>query len=139
MKKLLLIFSLFMLAGVKLLAQQEDNDNSGNEKIRDKMNQYIQERLSLSKSEAEKFSPVFLRYFREWKTTLRESKGEPVILRQQKIVDLRLRYRDQFKEIIGEKRSNEVFDHQQHFIQGIKEIQRERRELNGGERLRKNR
>jgi hypothetical protein len=134
MKRLLTIFSLFMLTGIQLLAQQEDN---ANEKIRDKMSQYIQERLSLSKTEAEKFSPVFLKYFREWKMTLRESKGEPVLLRQQKIVDLRLRYRDQFKEIIGEKRSNEVFDHQQHFIQGMKDLQRERLEKNGGDRPRK--
>ncbi|MES1217688.1 MAG: hypothetical protein ABUT20_19435 [Bacteroidota bacterium] len=138
MKRLLIIFTLFMLSGINSFAQQEDND-AGNEKIRDKMSQYIQERLSLSKAEAEKFSPVFLRYFREWRTTLRESKGEPVLLRQQKIVDLRLRYRDQFKEIIGEKRSNEVFDHQQRFIQGIREVQRERREQNGPDRLRKNR
>ncbi|MCW3117760.1 MAG: hypothetical protein JWM28_1842 [Chitinophagaceae bacterium] len=136
MKRLLIILSLFMLTGVSLFAQQEDNDN-GNEKIRDKMSQYIQERLSLSKSEAEKFSPVFLRYFRDWRTTLRESKGEPVLLRQQKIVDLRVRYRDQFKQIIGEKRSNEVFDHQQRFIQGIKDLQRERLEKNGGDRPRK--
>ena len=134
MKRILVILSLFMLASVKLIAQDDDN---GNERIRDKMSQYIQERLNLSKSEAEKFSPVFLRYFREWKTTLRESKGEPVLLRQQKIVDLRLRYRDQFKEIIGEKRSNEVFDHQQRFIQGMRDLQRERLEKNGGDRPRK--
>ncbi len=125
-----------MLTGLQLFAQQEDND-SGNEKIRDKMSQYIQERLQLSKAEAEKFSPVFLRYFREWRTTLRESKGEPSLLRQQKIVDLRLRYRDQFKEIIGEKRSNEVFDHQQRFIQGMRDLQRERLQKNGTERPRK--
>jgi len=134
MKRILVILSLFMLASVKLIAQDDDN---GNERIRDKMSQYIQERLNLSKSEAEKFSPVFLRYFREWKMTLRESKGEPVLLRQQKIVDLRLRYRDQFKEIIGEKRSNEVFDHQQRFIQGMRDLQRERLEKNGGDRPRK--
>jgi len=134
MKRILIILSLFMLASAKLIAQDDDN---GNERIRDKMSQYIQERLNLSKSEAEKFSPVFLRYFREWKMTLRESKGEPVLLRQQKIVDLRLRYRDQFKEIIGEKRSNEVFDHQQRFIQGMRDLQRERLEKNGGDRPRK--
>ena len=134
MKRLLVILSLLMLASVNLFAQ---DDNNGSERIRDKMSQYIQERLNLSKSEAEKFSPVFLRYFREWRTTLSESKGEPVLLRQQKIVDLRLRYRDQFKEIIGEKRSNEVFDHQQRFIQGIRDLQRERLEKNGGERPRK--
>jgi hypothetical protein len=134
MKRFLIILSLFMSASVKLLAQDDDN---GNERIRDKMSQYIQERLNLSKSEAEKFSPVFLKYFREWRTTLRVSKGEPVLLRQQKIVDLRLRYRDQFKEIIGEKRSNEVFDHQQRFIQGMRDLQRERLEKNGGDRPRK--
>jgi len=115
---------MFMLASVKLFAQ-EDDDN-GNEKIRDKMSQYIQERLSLSKAEAEKFSPVFLRYFKEWRTTLRTTKEEPVIIRQQKIVDLRLRYRDEFKQIIGEKRSNEVFDHQRDFIKGMKQVQQER-------------
>jgi len=124
MKKLVIILSMFMLASVKLFAQ-EDDDN-GNEKIRDKMSQYIQERLSLSKAEAEKFSPVFLRYFRDWRSTLRTTKQEPVIIRQQKIVDLRLRYRDEFKQIIGEKRSNEVFDHQRDFIRGMKQVQQER-------------
>jgi hypothetical protein len=137
MKRFFIIFSVFTLAGMSLFAQQREDNENGNEKIRDKMSQYIQERLSLSRSEAEKFSPVFLRYFRDWRTTLRASKGEPSLLRQQKIVDLRLRYRDQFKEIIGEKRSNEVFDHQQRFIQGMRDLQRERLQKNGGERPRK--
>jgi len=131
MKKIFIILSFFILASVKLFAQEDDN---GNEKIRDKMSQYIQERLNLSRSEAEKFSPVFLRYFKEWRTTLRTTKDEPVILRQQKIVDLRLRYRDQFKPIIGEKRSNEVFDHQQGFIREMKVLQLERRQQRNGER-----
>jgi hypothetical protein len=128
MKKLFIILSLVVLASVRLIAQEDDN---GNEKVRDKMSQYIQERLNLSRAEAEKFSPVFLRYFKEWRTTLRSTKDDPVILRQQKIVDLRLRYRDQFKEIIGEKRSNEVFDHQQRFIQGIRQLRQERLQKNG--------
>ncbi len=134
MKRLIIILSVFMLASVKIFAQ--DDDDKGNEKIRDKMSQYIQERLSLSKAEAEKFSPIFLRYFKEWKMTLRATKQEPVLIRQQKIVDLRLRYRDEFKQIIGEKRSNEVFDHQRDFIQGIKQVQLERQQKNN-ERPRK--
>jgi len=138
MKRFLLIIFLFMLAGVKLHAQEVDDDR-GNEKIRDKMNQFIQQRLNLSKTEAEKFSPVFLRYFKDWRTTLRDTKAEPVLVRQQKIVDLRLRYRDQFKGIIGDKRSTEVFDHQQRFIEEIKTLRRERLE-NGNQKLpRKNR
>ena len=57
---------------------------------------------------------------------MRTTKEEPVIIRQQKIVDLRLRYRDEFKQIIGEKRSNDVFDHQRDFIRGMKQVQQER-------------
>ena len=45
----------------------------------------------------------------------------------QKIADLRLRYRDQFKAIIGEKRSNEVFVHEREFIQKAKEERDQRK------------
>lgn len=137
MKRLLLIFFLFMLAGIKLYAQ--DDDDNRTEKIRDKMNEFIQQRLNLTKSEAEKFSPVFLRYFKEWRTTLRDTKAEPGLVRQQKIVDLRIRYRDQFKGIMGEKRSNEVFDHQDRFIKEIKNLRKERLESGNNKLPRKNR
>ncbi|MBS1575285.1 MAG: hypothetical protein JST09_08280 [Bacteroidetes bacterium] len=137
MKKILLIsFFLFSFTGFKLYAQDDD---AGNEKIRDKMNEFIQQRLNLSKAEAEKFSPVFLRYFHEWRTTLRTTKDEPVLIREQKIVDLRLRYRDQFKGIIGDKRSNEVFDHQRTFIKEMRNLRQERLERNDPIRTRKNR
>ena len=124
MKRLLLIFFLFMLAGIKIHAQEDDD--SGNEKIRDKMNEFIQQRLNLTKSEAEKFSPVFLRYFKEWRTTMRDSKADPVLVRQQKIVDLGVRYRYQFKGIIGEKRGTEVFDRQKEFIDIIRKLKDDR-------------
>lgn len=120
MKKILLILTLFLLTGSVLQAQKEDDNN---DKIRDKMTEFIQRRLDLSKSEAEKFAPVFLRYFHEWRSTLREFKGNPDrLLLQQKIVDLRLRYRNEFKDIVGEKRSNRVFEEQQRFIEGVRKI-----------------
>lgn len=120
MKKILFILTLFLLTGSVLQAQKEDDNN---DKIRDKMTEFIQRRLDLSKSEAEKFSPVFIRYFHEWRSTLKEFKGNPDrLLLQQKIVDLRLRYRNQFKDIVGEKRSNRVFEEQQRFIEGVRKI-----------------
>ena len=124
MKKLLFILSLLFVTSVRLFAQEED-ENDGNEKIRDKMNEFIQKRLDLSKDEAEKFTPVFIRYFREWRQTVRENKGDNLVL-QQKIVDLRLRYRNQFREIIGEKRGDQVFGHQERFVQEIRRIRQER-------------
>ena len=89
MKRFLLILSLLFVTSPFLFAQ-DDDDNDGNEKIRDKMNEYIQKRLNLSDDEAKKFTPVFLQYFKEWRQTIRDNKGDKLIL-QQKIVDLRLR------------------------------------------------
>lgn len=124
MKKLFFILSLLLVTSVRLFAQ-EDDENEGNEKIRDKMNEFIQKRLNLSKDEADKFTPVFLRYFREWRQTIRENKGDKLIL-QQKIVDLQLRFRTQFREILGEKRGNQVYQHQRIFLQELRDIRKNR-------------
>ncbi|MGZ8511679.1 MAG: hypothetical protein ACXWV6_08365 [Chitinophagaceae bacterium] len=124
MKRFLLILSLFFVTGSCLFAQ-DDDDNDGNEKIRDKMNEYIQKRLNLSDDEAKKFSPVFLKYFKEWRQTIRDNRGDRLIL-QQKVVDLRLRYRTQFREIIGEKRGNTVFTHQENFIRELRDLRKDR-------------
>lgn len=124
MQKILLILSLLFTSSLTVLAQ-DDPDHDGNDRIRDKMNEYIQKRLNLSNDEAKKFSPVFLRYFQEWRKTIRENRGDKLVL-QQKIVDLRLRYRTQFREILGEKRGNQVYNHQERFIQELRSIRKER-------------
>lgn len=124
MKRFLLILTLALFAGFVAKAQDDDND-----KIRDKMREFIQKRMNLSKNEAERFTPVFIRYFREWRQTIRENKNLPDVLeRQKRIVDLKIRYRDEFKEIIGEKRSNEVFKRQEEFVRIITEQSRNRKD-----------
>ena len=128
MKKILFILGLLFISSVPLFAQEDDDANDGNDKIRDKMNEFIQKRLDLSKSEAEKFTPVFIRYFKEWRQTLRDTKQKdlPILQRQQKLLDLQFRYRSEFKDIIGEKRSDQVFEHQRLFIKEMVNIRRER-------------
>lgn len=128
MKKLLLILTLALLAGFSLKAQDD-----GNDKIRDKMREFIQKRLSLNRNEAERFTPVFIRYFREWKQTLQETRGD-VLIRQQKIVDLRIRYRTEFRDIVGEKRSNDVYKQQDVFVREIKEMREEQIKSRRGDR-----
>jgi hypothetical protein len=125
MKKFLFILSLLFVSSARLFAQDDDDENDGNEKIRDKMNEFIQRRLDLSKAEADKFTPVFIRYFKEWRQTMRENKGD-LLVRQQKVVDLQLRYRNQFREIIGERKGDQVFEHQRKFIDEIRRIRQER-------------
>ena len=127
MKKILLILSLICITGTGAFAQAADDSD---ESVRDKMSEYIQERLDLSKDEATKFKPVFLRYFKEWRKTIKENRGDKLVL-QQKVVDLRLRYRNQFREIMGEQRSNKMFNHQETFIRELKAVRKERLQNNG--------
>ena len=117
MKKIFLILTLALLAGFTSKAQ-------GDDKIRDKMREFIQKRLNLTRNEAERFTPVFIRYFREWKQTLQEHRADGLV-RQQKIIELRLRYRTEFRDIVGEKRSNDVYKQQDVFIREIKEMREE--------------
>ena len=119
MKKFLLILTLALLSASALQAQDDEND-----RIRDKMREFIQKRLNLTRNEAERFTPVFVRYFREWRQTLREHKGD-MLERQKRIVDLRLRYRPEFREIVGEKRSTEIFRQQEIFIDNLRKVREE--------------
>jgi hypothetical protein len=134
MKNYFLILILF-LTGLSAVAQDED-DKGG--KIRDRMNEYIQNKLGMSKNEAEKFTPVFLRYFREFNQTHRENRGDRLVL-QQKIIELRLRYRSEFKQIMDEQRANKVFVYEDDFRKEairILEIRRDRLGENPARRFR---
>lgn len=99
----------------------------GYEKIRERMTEFIQKRLDLTKSEADRFGPVYLDYLNDLRKTNQEYKDDRLVL-QQKIADLRLRYRDQFKAIIGEKKANEVFTLERDFINEVQRLRDERRQ-----------
>lgn len=134
MRKYLYILILFLLPAVAAFSQGDEPDQEGG-KIQSRMQEYIQKRLGLSKNEAEKFSPVFLRYFREFAQTHRQYKQDRLIL-QQKIIDLRLRYRSEFRQIMNEDKANRVFRYEDEFrqeaIRIIKENRRDRRTLPRG-------
>lgn len=121
MKKLLYILFFFAITTV---AYSQD-DQPGADKLKEKMVEYIQIKLSLNKAEAERFQPVFLDYLRDLRKVNGDHRGDKLRL-QKEIIDLRLRYRDEFKPIVGEKRSNEVFQHEREFVQTLKEVRKER-------------
>ena len=132
MKKLLVILGLSFFTSSACFAQVGDGDN---DKIREKMTEFIQRRMGLSRIEAEKLNPVFMRYFREWKTTIQANRSDRPML-QLRVAELRIRYRNEFKDIVGEKRCNQIYDHQEVFI---KELQQLRREELGRRPLRRTR
>ena len=124
MKKILIILGLSFLTSTAVLAQGDEGDNGNNDKIREKMSEFIQRRMGLSKAEAEKFNPVFMRYFREWKTTVRDNRTDRPML-QLRVAELRIRYRNEFKDIVGEKRCNQIYDHQEVFMKELQQLRKE--------------
>ena len=127
MKKILYLFSFLCLFTVNSYSQDEG-------KLREKLTEYIEQKLGLTKAEAEKFGPVFIEYFKELRRTNQQFRGDKLVL-QQKIVELRLKYRDQFKPIIGEKRSNEVFHYEREFVKEVKELREDRLQGRANKRL----
>jgi hypothetical protein len=116
MKKILYILVfIFSFSGVSLAQSPE---NSG-ERLREKMVEYIETKLALTKPESEKFEPIFNDYLRQMRATRQEYKSDKILL-QQKMAELRVRTRDQLKPVIGEARSNEVFKHEHDFVEKAK-------------------
>lgn len=130
MKNWLIILTLFILPGFAFAQDEEDAQEGG--KIPERMKVYIQNKLGLSRKEADRFAPVFFRYFRDFVKTHRENKGDRLIL-QQKIIELRLRYRGEFRQILDEQRANKVYFYEDEFrkqaIKIIRENKIDRRNL----------
>lgn len=126
MKYFLFILTFLFTFSVTSSFAQDTDPDEGNERIQDKMSEFIQQQLKMTTDESKKFEPVFQRYFKEWRKTLRETKGD-ALLRQQKVADLQIRYRSQFREILGEQRGGQVYTYQKVFVKELIDIQRKRR------------
>jgi len=130
------IILILVFTGLATYAQDEGDDKGS--KIRDRMNEYIQDRLGLSKREAEKFSPVFLRYFHEFRQIRQENRTDNLVLKQ-KIIDLRIRYRSEFRQIMDEPRANKVFVYEDEFRRKAIQMLETRRDRLGEKTLQRNR
>jgi hypothetical protein len=130
------IILILVFTGLATHAQDEGEDKGG--KIRDRMNEYIQDRLGLSKREAERFSPVFLRYFQEFRQIRTQNRADNLVLKQ-KIIDLRIRYRNEFRQIMDEPRANKVFVYEDEFRRKAIQMLETRRDRLGEKTLQRNR
>jgi hypothetical protein len=100
------------------------------------MQQYIQKRLNMTRAEAERFSPIFLRYITDLRKTHKENRTDRPVL-QLRIAELRVKYRNEFKQVLDEQRANRIFQHQREFEEKVrKEILDRQQSRQGGGRRR---
>lgn len=71
---------------------------------------FITKELNLSPNEAQKFWPVFNQYRNELKSLVAEKKMGDQLEKQQKTLDIRKKYRDDFSKVISQERANKVFE-----------------------------
>lgn len=132
MKKL--VYILFFFITIQTAFAQDEGPGAA--RLKEKMVEYIQNKLNLNKSEAERFQPMFMDYLRQLKQTKQDHKGDRLVL-QQKVIEVRLRFREQVKPVIGEKRSNEVFNHEREFVEKVQDVRNERMQERGNGRANK--
>jgi hypothetical protein len=123
MKKLLYIL-LFVFTLHTASAQEEP---PGAARLKEKMVEYIQQKIGLNKTEAERFQPLFMDYLNQLRQVKQEHKGDRLQL-QKKVIDVRIKFRDQLKPIVGEKRSNDVFTYEREFVKQVQDARKQRLE-----------
>lgn len=76
---------------------------------------FITKELNLSPNEAQKFWPVFNQYRNELRTVATEKKMGDHLEKQQKTLDIRKKYRDDFSKVMSQERANKVFGAEEEF------------------------
>jgi hypothetical protein len=114
-------------------AQEEP---AGAARVKEKMVEYIQTKLGMNKTEAERFQPMFLDYLNQLREVKQVHKDDRLLL-QKKVIEVRLKFRDQVKPIIGEKRSNDVFTHEREFVEKVQDVRQDRMQERKGGRANK--
>lgn len=135
MKKIFFLLS-FLIFTRFAASAQEETEPQQDERIKTLEIAYITKELNLTSEEAEKFWPVFNRYRSEVKAAAQNPAITDPIDRQQRLLDIRKKYRVDFSRILSQDRANKFYASEDRFRDIIrKEIQRRvqrRQELRKG-------
>ncbi len=137
MKRIALIIS-WVICGFIGFAQTDETKGEDSKKIQAMEVAYITKELNLSPEEAEKFWPIFNKYRGDAKAVIGDRTITDPLDRQQKILDLRKKYRTEFTRVLTNDRGNRVFPAEDQFRQMVRrellKRQNERRQINQGKR-----
>jgi len=117
MKRFLLLCTITHLFFGQLMSQELPEEKR-EEKIQSLEIAFISRKLSLNPDEAQRFWPVYNEYKKEVRQTAQLQKTSPdrdVLDFEQKMIDIRKKYRDQFAGAIGKERMNRFFKAEHEF------------------------
>jgi hypothetical protein len=121
MRKILLILFLF-ISSTYICNAQKGKDDINTVKIA-----FITDQLSLTTEEAQKFWPIYNRYFNEVKNAQQDSPDD-IVAFQEKLVNIRKKYKTNFKQVLGsDERVNKVYTAEAKFIAMLKDERNRRR------------
>lgn len=117
MKKTLLILAVFVC--FQTAKAQEDVNQSPEKKqqnIEALKVAFISKELELTPEEAQKFWPVYNQYSKEMTSTFKGG-SDDVLERDEKVLNVRKRYKEQFSKVLGDQRVNRMFGAETRFRQ----------------------
>ena len=115
MKKLYIILAFIGIAGLAN-AQDEQPSEKKQENIEALKVAFISKELDLTPDEAQKFWPQYNQYSKELKA-IKLSNTDDVLDRDEKVLNLRKSYKEQFTKILGPQRVNNMYNAESRFHQ----------------------
>ena len=128
-----LIALLILGFGLQAQSIKLDRDTRASEikKIQAMEMAFITKELNLSPDEAQKFWPVFNQYRNDLKGMAGERKVGDHLEKQQKMLDIRKKYREDFTKVMSHERANKVFGAEEEFKSLVRrEFQKRQSEKN---------
>lgn len=115
------IFTLLMIVALSLTGSvyaQDQPDPKEQEKIQALEIAFISRKLNLTTEEAQRFWPIYNEYKRDVRQVMiaqKNNSNRDIVDDEQKIIDVRKKYRDRFVGVIGQPRMNKFFQAEREF------------------------
>ena len=113
MKKFILIL-IGMIGSFSGIKAQGENGTKA-EKIQALKIAFITQKLQLSTDEAQKFWPVYDQYENEIRSLQLDNKNGPALENEEKLLNIRKKYKDSFEKVIGPQKLNKLFNAERDF------------------------
>lgn len=112
------LLALIGFTGITVAQEQPQPDPKQEEKIQALEIAFISRKLDLTPDEAQKFWPIYNDYKKDMRQVMINQKNNPnkdVVDNEQKMIDVRKKYRDRFVGAIGQPRMNKFFQAEREF------------------------